>query len=86
MDQQPMTTEQRTTFVQTYQSGVPVDPLKSYDGPQFLADRPVDLEYIRRHVTDPVITQHSLDGLVTVTNPIQLQLNPFYQPHLPVFK
>jgi hypothetical protein len=79
MDQQPMTTEQRrTTFVQTYQSGVPIDPLKSYDGPQFLADR--------RHVTDPVTTQHSQDGLVTVTNPIQLQLNPFYQPHLPIFK
>ena len=86
MDQQPMTTEQRTTFVQTYQAGNPLDPRAMYDGPQFLADRPVDLEYIKRHVTDPVITQHSQDGLVTVTNPIPLQLNPFYQPHLPVFK
>jgi hypothetical protein len=48
----------------------------------FLADRVVDLEYVKRHVGDPVVIRNE-DGLITQTAPIPTQPNYFYQPTMP---
>lgn len=64
----------------------PIDPRASYNGQMFLADRVVDLEYVKRHVGDPVVIRNE-DGLITQTAPIPTQPNYFYQPTMPnVFK
>jgi len=64
----------------------PIDPRASYDGQMFLADRVVDLQYVKRHVGEPVVFLNK-DGLITQTSPLPTQANYFYQPTMPnVFK
>jgi len=60
----------------------PIDPRAQYDGQMFLADRVVDLQYVKRHVTDPVV-RHNEDGMITITNPITTNPNYFYNPTMP---
>lgn len=77
-----MNTETLKRLVAVAQGHRPIDPRASYDGQMFLADRRVDLEYVKRHVTDPVVI-HTDQGLVTQTKPILTNSNPFYQPTMP---
>lgn len=86
MDQQEMTNVQRQNLQQVGVAPRPIDPRASYDGQMFLADRVVDLQYVKRHIEEPVVFLNQ-DGLVTQTAPIPTQPNYFYQPTMPnVFK
>lgn len=79
----PMNQETRRPLATVAQGHRPIDPRATYDGQMFLADRPpLDLEYIKRHVTDPVVT-HTEQGLVTQTKNLLTSSNPFYQPTMP---
>jgi len=81
--QQPVNGEnQQPNLVAVAVAPRPIDPRASYDGQQFLADRKLDLEYVKRHVTDPVVLRTD-DGLVTQTRPIITNSDPFFQPTMP---
>lgn len=60
-----------------------IDPRQQYDGQLFLADRPIDLEYVKRNLGDPAIYVND-QGLISERVPIPLQPNPFFVPTLPV--
>lgn len=79
----PMNSETRKILAAVAQGHRPIDPRAAYDGQMFLADRPpLDLEYVKRHVTDPVVI-HTDQGLVTQTKAMLTNSNPFYQPTMP---
>lgn len=82
MEQQPMNNPTPQQPIAVGVAPQPIDPLKQYDGQMFLADRVVDLEYVKRHVTDPVI-RHNEDGMITITQPISTNANYFYTPTMP---
>ena len=69
-------------FVAVEAARPPIDPRAEYDGQMFLADRKVDHEHLKRHVTDPVVI-HSDQGLVTQTKPMITSSSPFFQPTMP---
>ena len=49
-----MNSETQKRLAVVAQGHRPIDPRAAYDGQMFLADRPpLDLEYIKRHVTNP---------------------------------
>ena len=83
MEQQPMNHVAPQQLVAVAQAPRPVDPRQQYDGQMFLADRQVDLQYVKRHVQQPS-TLINEDGLVVITNPLGLQQNPLYIPTLPI--
>ena len=78
MEQQPGILQQVTAPMR------PVDPRASYDGQSFLADRTVDLVYVKRDLSRHGVINTNPDGLINITHPLGLQPNPFYQPALPI--
>ena len=82
MDQQLQVDDKPKQLTLVAYAPRPVDPRAKYDGQMFLADRPMDLVYIKRHVTDPVV-RFTDQGLISDGEPLKLQPNPFYIPTLP---
>ncbi len=82
MEQQQMNNVQNKNLLPVGVAPRPIDPRAEYNGQLFLADRHVDLQYVKRHITDPVII-HNQDGLITESKPIITQANYFYQPTMP---
>jgi hypothetical protein len=81
--QNPQLDSNRQGFNQLPEVGPKLnDPLARYDGQAFLTHRALDPVYIKRFVDQPT-TVFSSQGLVTITNPIPLQPNP-YIPTLPI--
>lgn len=82
MEQQQMNNAPHPAMMPVGVAPTPIDPRPQYDGQMFLADRVVDLEYVKRHVGQPVV-RHNEDGLITITNPIPTNSNYFYTPTMP---